>query len=81
MIRPTKNMDLDLCVLNCAASIIEELSGEAAVKYDALAERLIGEHGDQARFQLPHALSFLFLLGTVEYFPEADSLRLTSASK
>ncbi len=74
-------MDLDLCVLNCAASIIEELSGEAAVKYDALAARLIGEHGEQARFQLPHALSFLYLLGTLEYFAEADSLCLRNLSK
>ena len=64
-----------------AASIIEELSGEAAVKYDLLAARLIGAHGEQARFQFPYALSLLYLLGTVEYLAEADSLCLRSPSK
>lgn len=81
MIRPTKSMNLDMCLLNCSASIIECLAGETALKYDALVSRLIREHGEQARFQLPHALSLLFLLGAVEYFADADSVRLTRPTK
>jgi ABC-three component (ABC-3C) system Middle Component 8 len=80
MIRPTKSMDLDVCLLNCSASIIEYLSKDAGMKYDALVSRLISQHGEQARFQFPYALSLLFMLGSVDYYAEADSFRLRGSA-
>lgn len=78
MIQPTKHMNLDTCVLHCAALVVEILQQESPLEYDSTLQRLRDGLSDNARFQFPYALNLLYLLGAVDYNLETDTLYLTS---
>lgn len=73
MIKPDRNFDLDHSVLNISAFILRQLSGFYKIKYDTLKLKVIDALGSRARENYPYALSFLFLLGRINYDERTDS--------
>ena len=80
MIRPTKHLDLDTCILHCAALVIEILQRESPLEYDSTLQRLQDKINDKVRFQYPYVLDLLYLLGVIDYDLGTDTLYLTSGS-
>ena len=76
MIRPTKYLDLKTCVLRISAIILAELHQSHVKRLDELDVVIRREAGDNARFNFIPALNFLFLLGEIEYDPDADAIFL-----
>ena len=74
MIRPTRHLDLDTCVLNVATRLAHRLRKDGPAKYGLLIDMIQDELGPQAKFQFPLAVGLLYLLGTVEYNEKADLL-------
>lgn len=78
MIRPTKYLDLNTCVIRVAAEMLALLKGAEAIKYAELLGRLQIELSDTVQFEFVAALDLLYLLGKVEYHADSDSIVLTS---
>ena len=74
MIRPTRHLDLDTCVLNVATRVAHRLRKDGPAKYGLLLDMIQDELGPPAKFQFPLAVGLLYLLGTVDYNEEADLL-------
>lgn len=80
MIRPTKHLDLDTCILHCAALVLDILRKESPLEYDSTLQRLKDTINDKVRFQFPYALDLLYLLGAIDYDLGTDTLYLTSGN-
>ena len=74
MIRPTKYLDLNTCVLHIAAIVLSELQLSRAIPLDELDAIVRSRAGDAARFNFLPALSFLFLVGKLDYDDNADAV-------
>ncbi|KKM72178.1 hypothetical protein LCGC14_1423120 [marine sediment metagenome] len=80
MIRPTRHLDLNTCVLNVATKVADRLRREGPAKYALLLDAIQDELGSSAKIQFPLSVSLLYLLGVVEYDEKADVLfRVTPA--
>lgn len=76
MIAATKYLNLNTCVLNVTAHIIELLQANGAMKFGELLDKVTSKLGEGARYEFQQAISFLFLLGRIEYSEEADAFHL-----
>lgn len=76
MIKPTKYTNIDLSVLGLSTEILKMLLSENTLKYNQIIGRIIQKKGGESKQNFLLALSFLYLLGKVEYFPEEDVIRL-----
>lgn len=74
MIAPHKYLDLNLSILNLGGVILQIIKEDGAVKYDELLERVIFARGSSAKEVFIPALSFLFLLGKIEYHKAIDTI-------
>jgi len=74
MIRPTKYLDLNTCVLRTAAVMLSELQQSQAILLNELDMIVRSRIGETARFNFLPALSFLFLVGKLDYDDNADAL-------
>lgn len=74
MIRPTKYLDLNSCVLRVAAEILSILRDEGAVPLDELDGRVRRAVGNDARFTFLPGMSLLFLLGRMDYDGQTDTV-------
>jgi hypothetical protein len=74
MIRPTRHLDLNTCVLNVATKVADRLRSDGPAKYEVLLDAVLDEFGASAKFQFPLSVSLLHLLGIVEYDEKADVL-------
>jgi hypothetical protein len=74
MIAPHKYLDLNLSLLNLGGLILNILKDEGAVKYDELLEKVILVRGNSAKDVFIPTLSFLYILGKIEYQREIDSI-------
>ena len=74
MIRPTKYLDLDTCVLRVAAIVLSELQLSRVVPLDELDIIVRSRAGEAARFNFLPALSFLFLVGRLDYDDNSDTI-------
>lgn len=77
MLRPTKYLDLELSVLNVSSKILKILREENVMKYDELLNYLKNSISDEVDKIFTHSLSFLFLLGKIEYLNKIDAISLT----
>jgi hypothetical protein len=73
MLKPTKHLTPEYSVLNISAHILKQLERHRIVTYNDLYERLHNKYGDQIRPVFLSSLSFLFLLGRIEYHTKNDS--------
>lgn len=74
MIAPHKYLDLDLSLLNLGGIILDIVKNEGAVRYDELLDKIILARGDNAKEVFIPALSFLYLLGKIEYQRDIDTI-------
>lgn len=81
MIRPTKYLDVDSCVLNSAAHILVLLSSAGAMQYDDLLRATQVATSKKVRFEFVLALDLLYLLGKVEYHEDLDALTLAQPAE
>ncbi len=73
MIKPDRQMNPDYSVINISAFVLKQLNTFYAVSYDVLLDRVMNELGSLAKENYPYAISFLFLLGKINYNQETDS--------
>jgi hypothetical protein len=74
MIRASKYMDLDKCVLNVAACIISLLKIDPEISLSDLDETIQTRLGEDARFNFFPAINFLYLLGKLDYSETSDKI-------
>lgn len=74
MIAPHKYLDLNLSILNLGGVILTIVKNEGAVKYDELLERVILARGENAKEVFIPTLSFLYVLGKIEYQRDIDTI-------
>ncbi len=74
MIAPHKYLDLNLSLLNLGGVILNIIKEDGAVKYDELLEKVILARGISAKEVFIPTLSFLYLLGKIEYQKDIDTI-------
>ena len=74
MIRPTKYLDLDACVVNIAAHVLSRLSSTNVMTYDELLKSVVTSLTPRAKNDFVLALDLLYLLGRVSYHEESDTV-------
>lgn len=74
MIAPHKYLNLNLSVLNLGGVVLSILKEEGAVKYDELLEAVILKRGENAKEVFIPTLSFLYILGKVDYKKDIDTI-------
>jgi len=72
MIAPHKYLDLNVSLLNLGGVIINVIKEDGAIKYDELLEKVILARGNSAKDVFIPTLSFLYLLGKIEYQKDID---------
>lgn len=73
MIKPDRQTNPDYSVINISAFILKQLNPFYEISYDALLDKVIDGLGELAKENYPYSLSFLFLLGRINYNQEIDS--------
>jgi hypothetical protein len=73
MLKPTKHLNPEYSVLNISAQSLKYVERHRTVTYRDLYERLQNKYGDAIRPLFLPALSFLYLLGRIEYHAKNDS--------
>lgn len=76
MIVPSKYLNLNLSVINLGGIILKILQTSGMVKYDDLLDRLIFVQGEDTKEVFSSTLSFLFLLGKIQYHKDLDTIEL-----
>ncbi|WP_133016267.1 ABC-three component system middle component 8 [Clostridium cuniculi] len=76
MIKPTKFLNLNSCILNLCTDILIELLKNNSISYDSLYNKLSTKFGSEIKYLFIPSLDFLFLLGKIKYISETDSLEL-----
>ena len=76
MIRPHKYMNLEFSVISTGASILQLLQEKGTIKYDELLDSLIDRKGNSVKENFLVTLSFLFLIGKIEYHKSLDCIEL-----
>jgi len=74
MIAPHKYLDLNLSVLNLGGVILNIIKEDGAVKYEELLQKVILARGDSAKDVFIPTLSFLYIMGKIEYKKDIDTI-------
>ena len=74
MIAPHKYLNLNLSLLNLGGVILCIVKQDGVIKYDELLEKVILSRGINAKEVFIPALSFLYLLGKIEYQKDIDTI-------
>jgi hypothetical protein len=78
MLTPRKHLDLDVSVMRIATIMLRELHRHGVVEFEKLRGVVLRRVGPDGDLSFLPALSFLFLLGRVEYHPKNDTLEYRS---
>jgi hypothetical protein len=73
MLTPSKHLDLDRSVIRVASEVLTELRRRRMMEYDAVIRHIKRRVGDDGEAIVAPALSFLFLLGRLDYHSKNDS--------
>lgn len=73
MLTPSKHLDLDRSVIRVASEVLNDLRRRRMMEYDAVVRLIKRRAGDDGDAVVAPALSFLFLLGRIEYHSKNDS--------
>ena len=81
MITPDKHLDLNLCVLRAGAELLRFLRRERIASVAKLRERLVSSMGPDADVNFQASINFLFLLGRIDYHPQADRIEYLEVAR
>jgi len=74
MITPHKYLNLNLSVLNLGGVILKIIKDDGVIKYNELLDKVILARGENAKEVFIPTLSFLYLLGRIEYKKDIDTI-------
>ena len=74
MLTPRKHLNLDVSVLRISAVMLRELRRRGVIEFETLRRLVIRRVGPDGDLAFVPALSFLFLLGKVEYHLKNDTI-------
>jgi plasmid replication initiation protein len=80
MLTPSKHLDLDRSALRVASEVLAELRRRRVVEYASLMKMIKRRAGDDGDAIVAPALSFLFLLGRIEYHSKNDTFEYRASS-
>jgi hypothetical protein len=72
MLRPTKYMNMDISLTSISCEVLKIFKKNKAITYTELFNKIIQKKGIEAKKVILPALSFLYLLGKVEYYQKTD---------
>lgn len=78
MIAPHKYLDINFSILNMGGLVLSILKEEKRLKYDELLDKIILARGDNSKEMFIQTLSFLFLLGKIDYKKDIDTIEYTN---
>lgn len=78
MLTPSKHLDLDKSALRVASEILAELRRRRLMAYADVVRLVKRRAGDDGDVVVAPAISFLFLLGRIEYHAKNDSFEYRS---
>jgi hypothetical protein len=73
MLTPSKHLDLDRSVIRVASEVLVELRRRRIMEYGAVIRYVKRRVGDDGEAVLAPAISFLFLLGRIDYHSKNDT--------
>jgi len=76
MLKLCKHTDPSLSVLNIAGLTIEILQKNKIMTHDDLLTSLTHRTSESVKEVYYYTLSFLYIVGKIEYIPEIDALRI-----
>jgi len=76
MIKPDKHTNIKLSVPYLSAISLREIQRNGIIRYDDLRNVLIQKIGTGVAENYQYALSFLYLLGKIEYVEKLDSIKI-----
>ena len=76
MLTPTKLLDLDTSVVRVAAIMLRALRSRGIMEFEGLRGVVKRRVGDNGELSFMPALSFLYVLGRVEYHSHNDTIEL-----
>jgi hypothetical protein len=74
MLTPKKHLDLDSSVLRVASILLRALKRPGIMEFERLRGVVLRRVGEGAEVSFMPALSFLFLLGRVDYHVQNDTI-------
>jgi hypothetical protein len=74
MLTPRKHLNLDVSVLRIATLMLRELNRRGVMELERLRGIVVRRAGGDAELAFFPALSFLFLVGKVEYHLQNDTI-------
>jgi len=75
MIKPNKHTEIKYSIVYLSAVMLKEIQANGIIKYDDLKNTLIEKVGKGASENYEYALSFLYLMGKIEYIEILDSIK------
>lgn len=75
MLKPDKHTEIKYSVVYLSAVMMKEIQQNGIIKYDELKNTLIQKIGNKVTENFEQSLSFLYLLGKVNYLQELDSIK------
>lgn len=76
MIKATKYTNINLSVIGISAEILKLLKNEKVQKYDYILSKIIYKKWKLVKENFLLALSFLYLLWKIKYYPKDDIIEL-----
>lgn len=76
MIKPDKHTNIKFSVPYLSAVSYGEIQRNGIIRYDDLKNVLIQKIGTSVTENYQYALSFLYLLGKIEYIEKLDSIKM-----
>jgi hypothetical protein len=74
MLTPRKHLNLDVSVIRVASIILRELQKRGVIEFERLRGIVMKRVGSDADITFLPSLSFLYLLGKIEYHPKNDTI-------
>jgi hypothetical protein len=76
ILQANKYTSINLSVIGLSADIINILKNERVIKYDQLLKHLTNKKGSGAKENYILALSFLYMIGKINYHQKSDVVEL-----
>lgn len=76
MLIPEKYTDYNTSIISISAQVIKVLKDNGPMMYNAVLSSVKNSLGEKSKYEFQNALSFLYLLGKLEYSCENDILEL-----